>query len=214
MASENSFPRHAVGPALPVGPDLFAAPSQALELESFEEKAHQAAATAETIVQTKARWAEWCSYALSSASIFTSVTCDSGSDGDDEPPQRHPLEVAATERFLAADLHRRVRMAQAEMPLPITIEEQLALPAWMSWGRGSAPHGAAATGGDEGPATGEAPALCTLHSVDSPSAAAHDAESPRRGLMSRAMHKIGKRLPNLAHGRRCKRECVVYWYSI
>jgi hypothetical protein len=183
-----------VGPAPPVVPDPFAAPGHALE--SFEEKAHQAAATAETMVQTRARWAEWCSYALSSASIFTSVACDSGSDGDNEPPQRHPLEVAVTERFLAADLRRRVRMAQTEMP-PLTIKEKLALPAWMSWGRGSAPHGAAATGGDEGPATGVAPALCTLHSSDSPSAAAHDAASPRRGLMSRAMHKIGKRLPNL-----------------
>jgi hypothetical protein len=139
-----------VGPAPPVVPDPFAAPGHALE--SFEEKAHQAAATAETMVQTRARWAEWCSYALSSASIFTSVACDSGSDGDNEPPQRHPLEVAVTERFLAADLRRRVRMAQTEMP-PLTIKEKLALPAWMSWGRGSAPHGAAATGGDEGPAT-------------------------------------------------------------
>ncbi len=191
VTSENLFRRHAVGPALPVGPDPFAAPGHALE--SFEEKAHQAAATAETMEQTKPRWTEWCSSALSSASTFASATCDSGSDGENEPPQRHPLEVAATERFLAADLRRRVRMAQAEMPLPITIKEQLAFPAWMSWERGSAPQGAAATGGHEGPGTGEAPGLCTLHSSDSPSAAAHDAASPRRGLMSRAMHKIGRR---------------------
>jgi hypothetical protein len=214
-----------VGPAPPVVPDPFAAPGHALE--SFEEKAHQAAATAETMVQTRARCAEWSTYALCSASIFSerglSVSCDSGSDGDDEPPQRHPLEVAATERFLAADLRRRVRMAQAEMP-PLTIEEKLALPSWMSWGRGSAPHGAAAPVGEEGPARERVsfmertrrghqqnqtrgsqlgssatavPVLCKLHSGDALSAGVHDAANPRRGLMSRVMRKIGKRLPNV-----------------
>ena len=192
-----------------------------------------APAPAPTLVQTRARWAESSTFALSSASIFServlnSVSCGSNSDGDDEPPQRHPLEVADTERFLAEDLRRRVRMAQAEMP-PLTIEEKIALPGWMSWGRGSAPHGAAAPVGEAGAAqervsfertcrgrqqnqtrgsqlgssaTAAPVLLCTLHSGDSLSAGAHDAASPRRGLMSRAIRKIGKRLlPNLfMHG--------------
>lgn len=37
--------------------------------------------------------------------------CDDDDDDDDTLPQRHPLEVASTERFLAVDLARRMQPA-------------------------------------------------------------------------------------------------------
>jgi len=53
---------------------------------------------------------------------------------DDTPPQRHPFEVEYTERFLAADLLRRVQSAQITAPL--SHGEASIYPRWLSWGRG------------------------------------------------------------------------------
>ena len=156
--------------------------------------------------ETKVRWEQWrnfSTFALSSTSVF-SAACDeesslSGESDGDERPQRHPLEVQATERFLASDLVRRVRNAQAEMP-PLTIEEKITLPAWMSWGRGSAWQDTA----EAGDASSTAPAAAVLiKQHDAPILAAATSEhtadvNPKpRGRMSRAVRKISKRLPNL-----------------
>ena len=54
---------------------------------------------------------------------------------DDTPPQRHPFEVEYTERFLAADLLRRVQSAQITAP-PLSHGEASIYPRWLSWGRG------------------------------------------------------------------------------
>ena len=54
---------------------------------------------------------------------------------DDNPPQRHPFEVEYTERFLAADLLRRVQSAQITAP-PLSHGEASIYPRWLSWGRG------------------------------------------------------------------------------
>jgi len=174
----------------------------------------------ETAAETRTRWREWSAFAVSSSSVMHSTAGEGSSseDGDDAPPsQRHPLEVAATERFLAADLLRRVLAAQGGMP-PLTTEEKTSLPAWMSWGRGSTALGArwirshdAAAAGDEdegGSPSSAAPALCAPHYGDSLSAAMvaaarledsgmYHAASPRRGIISRAMRKVSKRLPHL-----------------
>ena len=55
-------------------------------------------------------------------------------DGHDTPPQRNPIEVEYTERFLAADLVRRVQSAQAT---PLSRDEASIYPRWLSWGRGN-----------------------------------------------------------------------------
>ena len=189
------FQRHAV-----------VADETAAETERHPPPPAQATAAA----ATKMQWGQWrafSAFALSSSSVFSgacededSVSCESDGDGPagrPQLPQRHPLEVAATERFLAADLLRRVRNAQAEMP-PLTIEEKISLPGWLSWGRGSALQDTAAAGDASSPA----PAVLSMqHSGGTLLAAAtsgHEAASPNpRGRMSRAVRKVSKRLPNL-----------------
>ena len=167
-------------------------------------------AQAETAPETKIRWEQWpnfSAFALSSSSVY-SAACgdvsslsglsDRSSDGD-ERPQRDPLEVQATERFLAADLVRRVRNAQAEIPR-LTIEEKITLPAWLSWGRGSALQDTTAAGhvSSTAPATA---VLSTQHggTLLATATSEHTAGvSPKpRGRMRRVVRKISKRLPNL-----------------
>ena len=64
----------------------------------------------------------------------TSSSCDQEARANDDPTpsQRHPIEEAHTERFLAADLARRVQSAQRTALLP----DEASL--YASWGRGSA----------------------------------------------------------------------------
>jgi hypothetical protein len=185
--------RHSVGPPELAGPQPGGLAAWG---EASKHSALAPATGAETEIETRRRWAEWSSFALSSSSsaFYADASAaggdednnQSGRDSDEEPPKRHPLEVAATERFLAADLRRRVHAAQAQMP-PLTIAEKISLPAWMSWGRGSVPH----HGGHE------REVVCTMHNGDSPSVSTGADASPKRGRMSRAMRKLRKRLPRL-----------------
>ncbi len=175
--------RHSVGPPELAGPGGLADWG-----EASKHSALAPATGAETEIETRRRWAEWSSFALSSSSsVFcadaSATSC--GSDGGDEPPKRHPLEAAATERFLAADLRRRVLAAQTQM-LPLMTAEKISLPGWMSWGRGSATHGGH-----------EREVVCSMHNGDSPSVSTVADASPKRGRMSRAMRKLRKRLPGL-----------------
>ena len=70
---------------------------------------------------------------------FHQVHCNGAShhgteDGHNTPPQRNPVEVEYTERFLAADLVRRVQSAQTT---PLSRDEASIYPRWLSWGRGN-----------------------------------------------------------------------------
>ena len=200
------FSRHTVsGPAQQVDTDEMAAPGQPAG-GACPYSVQRAMKLAETAEETCLRWHEWSAFALSSTSTQAagrSASCSSDDDSDDAgPPRRHPLELAATERFLAADLRRRVCEAQAEMTL--TIEEKIAFPAWMSWGRGT-PALQGGGGGQDYSLAAAAPALCKMnadHHYASPAAVAAtstelDPPSPGRGLLRRGMHKVAKRLPNL-----------------
>ena len=200
------FSRHTVsGPAQQVDTDEMAAPGQPAG-GACPFSVQRAMKLAETAEETRLRWHEWSAFALSSTSTQAagrSASCSSDDDSDDAgPPRRHPLELAATERFLAADLRRRVCEAQAEMTL--TIEEKIAFPAWMSWGRGT-PALQGGGGGQDYSLAAAAPALCKMnadHHYASPAAVAAtstelDPPSPGRGLLRRGMHKVAKRLPNL-----------------
>jgi len=71
---------------------------------------------------------------------FHQAHCNGGShhgteDAHDTPPQRNPIEVEYTERFLAADLVRRVHSAQATPLFPR--DDASIYPTWLSWGRGN-----------------------------------------------------------------------------
>jgi len=66
---------------------------------------------------------------------------DESCDEHDLPSQRHPLEVAHTERFLSEDLLRRVRVLKVPSPRSSTLAEDssnqsLNYPNWSCWGRG------------------------------------------------------------------------------
>ena len=190
--------RHAV-----IAPDLLARRCGAAAPRDAQPAggAYHETELAETAEETHVRWREWSAFALTGSSL----SCSSDDISDDEgPPQRYPRELAATERFLAADLRRRVCEAQAEMPL--TIEEKIALPAWMSWGRGSAAlqGGGRSNGGEDYSLAAAAPALCKMNGDTTLCAALvaatrteHDVASPERGLLRRGMRKVAKRLPNL-----------------
>ena len=89
------------------------------------------------------QWGGWKlarGFTYSSASL--SADCIDVLDRDEEEQEpddsaashRHALEVAHTERFLAADLRRRVQDAHDDQP-PLTKASMYTK--WLSWGRGS-----------------------------------------------------------------------------
>ena len=78
-----------------------------------------------------------------SSSNLSSIYSQNDSDEGEDPEhasagrqQRNPIELAHTERFLAADLLRRVRASQ-DNTLPFTAEEATTFPRWLRWGRGT-----------------------------------------------------------------------------
>ena len=83
-----------------------------------------------------------CSANFSSSNSSSIYSQDDSDEGEDLEyasagrQQRNPIELAHTERFLAADLLRRVRASQDNTP-PLTAEEATTIPRWLSWGRGT-----------------------------------------------------------------------------
>jgi len=74
-----------------------------------------------------------------SSNVYSQDDSDEGEDleyGSAGRAQRNPIELAHTERFLAADLLRRVRASHDNTP-PLTAEETNTFPRWLSWGRGT-----------------------------------------------------------------------------
>ena len=83
-----------------------------------------------------------CSANYSSSNLSSIYSQDDSDEGEDPEyasagrQQRNPIELAHTERLLAADLLRRVRAAQDNTP-PLTAKEATTFPRWLSWGRGT-----------------------------------------------------------------------------
>jgi len=96
----------------------------------------------------------------------------------DDGGQRNAIEAAYTERWLAEDLRRRVETA-------LNREELDEYPSLLTWGRGSIMCSRLST----------SPGKELTSSSSMSSMSPHD--SPRRSLISRAVHKVRKKLPAL-----------------
>jgi len=97
--------------------------------QSFFKTASESSESSNEGFRIQCDWRGWSSPASPTTPVPPSL--DNNEEHDAARGQRNPLEVEYTERFLAADLRRRVHLAQPENDTPSS--------PWLSWGRGGAP---------------------------------------------------------------------------